>query len=531
MFVGREQELASLEEFYAKNGIGMTVIYGRRRIGKSTLITEFVKDKKTVFYTATKIGKTRNLELFSKQVLDLFMPGIENISFNSIEAVFDFIDKNIANDKIVLVIDELPYWAEKDDSLLSILQKYIDTIWNDKNLKIILCGSALSFMENKVLSEKSPLFGRRDSQIKLEAFNYLDSAKFVPDYSNEDKAICYGITGGVAKYLSMIDPKKNIDENIIRLFFRTDGYLYDETRNLLTQEFSDISLVNNIVEQIASGVNTLNTISGKINEKEPTVLYSLEKLISVGLIEKKKCITEEKNKKKTQYVLKDYMFKFWYEFIPKATSVIEMGQGALYYQKAVKPFLHSFMGSVFEEMCRYYTLNQGITGAYGCFVTSVGTWWGVENITDKNRSRNYKGTVTTNYYGKKVPKPAHGTTNLPKQTSSTTLITNAVMELYDKIVNKKLLIRRINIVANKLVDEHSVKNANKYEQLDLFTDYEILKKQREKENAESEREKRMQNTILDIKKKFGKNAILKGMNLQEGATAKDRNNQIGGHKA
>ena len=155
----------------------------------------------------------------------------------------------------------------------------------------------------------------------------------------------------------------------------------------------------------------------------------------------------------------------------------------------------------------------------------------IENITDKNRSQSYKGTVTTNYYGKKVPKPAHGTTNLPKQTSSTTLITNAVMELYDKIVNKKLPIRRINIVANKLVDEHSVKNANKYEQLDLFTDYEILKKQREKENAESEREKRMQNTILDIKKKFGKNAILKGMNLEEGATAKDRNNQIGGHKA
>ena len=155
----------------------------------------------------------------------------------------------------------------------------------------------------------------------------------------------------------------------------------------------------------------------------------------------------------------------------------------------------------------------------------------IENITDKNRSQSYKGTVTTNYYGKKVPKPAHGTTNLPKQTSSTTLITNAVMELYDKIVNKKLPIRRINIVANKLVDEHSVKNANKYEQLDLFTDYEILKKQREKENAESEREKRMQNKILDIKKKFGKNAILKGMNLQEGATAKDRNNQIGGHKA
>lgn len=384
MFIGRERELASLKEFFDRDGIGMTVIYGRRRIGKSTLIAEFVRDKKNIFYTATKVGKARNLELFSRQVTDLFMPGVENISFHTTEAVFDFIDKNIGNDKVVLVIDELPYWAERDEALLSIMQKYIDTVWNDKNLKIILCGSALSFMEKKVLSEKSPLFGRRDSQIRLEAFNYLDAAKFVPDYSCEDKAICYGITGGVARYLSIIDPSKSIDENIARLFFRTDGYLYDETRNLLTQEFTDIAIVNNIIEQIASGENTLNTIAGKIGEKEPTVLYSLDKLINVGLVEKKKCITDEKNKKKTQYVLKDYMFKFWYEFIPKATSVIEIGQGELYYQKAVKPVLHSFMGAVFEDMCRYYTLKQGITGEYGCFLTSVGSWWGTENITDEN---------------------------------------------------------------------------------------------------------------------------------------------------
>lgn len=384
MFIGRERELASLEEFYEKDGIGMTVIYGRRRIGKSTLITEFLKNKKNIFYTATKVGKNRNLELFSNQVLELLMPGVENISFNTIESVFDFINKNIGDDKVVLAIDELPYWAEKDEALLSVLQKYIDTIWQDKNLKIILCGSALSFMENKVLSEKSPLFGRRDSQINLEVFDYLDAAKFVPGYSNEDKAVCYGITGGVAKYLAMIDPTKNLDENIVRLFFRTDGYLYDETRNLLTQEFTDITIVNNIVEQIASGENTLNVIAGKIGEREQTVLYSLEKLMNVGLVEKKKCITEEKNKKKTQYVLKDYMFKFWYEFIPKATSVIEMGQGKIYYQKAVKPFLHSFMGAVFEEMCRYYTLKQGIMGEYGCFITSVGSWWGVENFTDKD---------------------------------------------------------------------------------------------------------------------------------------------------
>lgn len=140
--------------------------------------------------------------------------------------------------------------------------------------------------------------------------------------------------------------------------------------------------MNNIIEQVASGKNTVNSIAHGIGEKEPTVLYSLEKLISVGLIEKKRCITEEKNKKKSQYVLKDSMFKFWYTFIPKAASVIEMGQGELYYTKAVKPFLHFFMGTVFEDMCRYYTLQHGILGEFDCFITSVGSWWGTETIVN-----------------------------------------------------------------------------------------------------------------------------------------------------
>lgn len=380
MFIGRDRELQTLQELYEKDGFGMSVIYGRRRIGKTTLIVEFVKDKKAIFYTATRVGKEKNLELFSKQVLAALDSAFEDTVFSSVEAVFDFITKKMPEEKLVIVIDELPYWAERDEALLSVMQKYIDTKWNHKNLMIILCGSALSFMENKVLSEKSPLFGRRDSQIRLESFSYREAALFVPDYSMEDKAICYGITGGVAKYLSLIDREKSLDDNIKKLFFHPDGYLYDETRNLLTQEFSDITLVNNIIEQIASGENTVNGIAGKVGEKEPTVLYTLEKLIRVGLAEKKRCMTEEKNKKKTQYVLRDHMFKFWYDFIPKAHSVIEMGQGDLYYERAVKPKLHSFMGSVFEEMCRYYTLEQRIQGRFDSFLTQVGSWWGVEQV-------------------------------------------------------------------------------------------------------------------------------------------------------
>ncbi len=394
MFIGREKELESLKEVYSKGGFGMTIIYGRRRVGKSTLITEFIKDKKAIFYTATKVGAERNLELFSKQVMDILDPAYSDASFSSIENVFDILTKKLgeSGEKVILVIDELPYWAEKDEALLSIIQKYIDTQWLDKKLMLILCGSALSFMEKTVLSEKSPVFGRRDAQIKLEAFNYRDAALFVPNYSPEDKAICYGVTGGVAKYLSLIDPGRSLDDNIKRLFFKPDGYLFDETKNLLTQEFSDTTLVNNVIEQVASGENALNIIASKVREKDTTVLYSLEKLIDIGLVEKKKCITEEKNKKKTQYVIKDHMFKFWYEFIPKAISVIEMGQGELYYEKAVKPRLHEFMGSVFEEMCRYFTLEQGIQGAFGSFLTETGTWWGVEQLKDENGKWNQQAS-------------------------------------------------------------------------------------------------------------------------------------------
>ena len=162
-------------------------------------------------------------------------------------------------------------------------------------------------------------------------------------------------------------------------------------------------------------------------------------------------------------------------------------------------------------------------------VLTVG--YDIENLTDPKQIGKYKGAVTVDRYGRKVPKHAHGTTNLKKQTSSTRLITEAVLELYDRIADKSLLIRRINITANKLVDESAVSKKEEFEQLDLFTDYQAREKEEAKEEADLEREKRMQRAMLDIKKKFGKNAILKGMNLQEGATAKDRNEQIGGHKA
>ena len=155
----------------------------------------------------------------------------------------------------------------------------------------------------------------------------------------------------------------------------------------------------------------------------------------------------------------------------------------------------------------------------------------IENLTDPKRRSRYKGQVTTDRYGRKIPKHAHGTANLEKQTSSTSLITRAVMELFDRIVNEELLVRRITITANKLVGEEMIKHTEDSQQLDFFTDHEAQRKKQEAEEADLEDEKHLQQAVLGIRKKFGKNAVLKGMNLQEGATAKDRNGQIGGHKA
>ena len=163
-------------------------------------------------------------------------------------------------------------------------------------------------------------------------------------------------------------------------------------------------------------------------------------------------------------------------------------------------------------------------------VVTVG--YDIENLTDPERSKNYRGAIVKDHYGRQIPKHAHGTANLDGHTSSTKKIMCAASELFDRIVDKNLLVRRLNIVANHVLPEADAprKNAG-FEQLDLFTDYAALEVKQEQERAELEREKKMQQAMLTIKKKFGKNAILKGMNLEEGATAKDRNAQIGGHKA
>lgn len=162
-------------------------------------------------------------------------------------------------------------------------------------------------------------------------------------------------------------------------------------------------------------------------------------------------------------------------------------------------------------------------------VLTVG--YDIDNLTDPVIRKKFHGEVTSDRYGRKVPKHAHGTANLPEYTSSTRVIMKAVEDLYDRIINPDLLVRRIYVVASRVIPEEEAKEKEVFEQMDLFTDYEALKKEKEQEQNELQKEKRIQHAILDLQKKFGKNAVLKGMNLEEGAMTRERNRQIGGHKA
>lgn len=375
-FLGRQNELDKLNKAYNKSGFQMCILYGRRRVGKTTLINEFIKNKNSIFFTAIQNNIEKNISLFAKEVLNYFLPELKGAHFTKIEDILNIITQNVKEEKLILVIDELPYLVESDKSFLSLLQAVIDNKWLNKNIFLILCGSSVSFMEQEVLSSKSPIFGRRTLQIDLKAFNYLEVAQFVPNYTPEEKAICFGVTGGIAKYIAMFDSNKSLDQNIIDLFFSTTAYLYEEPHNLLIQEFRNVSIYADVIDAIASGVNKAVELKDKTKLESASLHNVLNNLIQTRIVVKMHCITDEKNNKKNQYRLTDGMFLFWYKFINNAISLIESDKGEEYYYSFVKPKLHEYMGLVFEDICKQYLLQKSFDKNMHCTVTEVGKWMG-----------------------------------------------------------------------------------------------------------------------------------------------------------
>ncbi len=353
VFRGRKTELRILDKKYKNPGFVMTVLYGRRRIGKTKLINKFIHDHdcRSISFTAVERGETELLSMMTESVLNALSPElVGTISFNSFENLFEYIGAKAEKERLIFFIDEYPYLAKQCPYIQSVLQKVIDTKWKNGNLFFIICGSLVSFMKDEVLAESAPLHGRSDLELKLRPFNYLETAEFLNNYTNEEKAICYGLTNGVAKYIEQFDTCNSLEDNIIEQFYSIGGYFSEEQiKTVITNEKQNPALYNSIISAVATGHTKNSEIASYVGVDDVT--YPLKVLVKAELLEKRVA-------KKPYYILNDSMIEFWFRYVNRATSLINADNGASYYYSSVKDHLHDFMGKIFEKMAKEYLMSH-----------------------------------------------------------------------------------------------------------------------------------------------------------------------------
>ena len=353
VFRGRKTELRILDKKYKNSGFVMTVLYGRRRIGKTKLINKFIHehDCKSISFTAVERGETELLSMMTESVLNALSPElVGTISFNSFENLVEYIGAKAEKERLIFFIDEYPYLAKQCPYIQSVLQKVIDTKWKNGNLFFIICGSLVSFMKDEVLAESAPLHGRSDLELKLRPFNYLETAEFLNNYTNEEKAICYGLTNGVAKYIEQFDTCNSLEDNIIEQFYSIGGYFSEEQiKTVITNEKQNPALYNSIISAVATGHTKNSEIASYVGVDDVT--YPLKVLVKAELLEKRVA-------KKPYYILNDSMIEFWFRYVNRATSLINADNGASYYYSSVKDHLHDFMGKIFEKMAKEYLMSH-----------------------------------------------------------------------------------------------------------------------------------------------------------------------------
>jgi len=376
MFVGREAELYKLGELYEGNQFQFVALYGRRRVGKTSLIREFSAGKKAVYFLAREADGAINLHRFSSDVYSVTSEEqAGNSSFTDWEKAFEYIGKISEAERIILAIDEYPYLAAGYQPISSILQANIDLNFKNGKLFLMLCGSSMSFMENQVLGYKSPLYGRRTAQLKILPFTFFESLPFLSSFTKEEQAVLYGATGGIPEYLTKIEKSKSVSENLINLFFNPSGALFEEPSNLLKQELREPSTYNGIIDAIAGGASRLNEIATKCMLESNKCAKYLKSLISLGIVRKEMPVTE-KISKKSIYLLNDMMFRFWYRFVFPNMSSIVSGLGRAVYEAEVSGELSAYMGLVFEDICRQYLVEEAKKDKLPFLPGDIGRWWG-----------------------------------------------------------------------------------------------------------------------------------------------------------
>ena len=374
MFIGRERELNALDNIYQSNKFEFAVIYGRRRVGKTALINQFISDKKAIYFMGVESNAKQNLENFSKSIME-FANGIETeSSFLSFQAALEYVFQLAEKERIILAIDEYPYVARASKSLASTLQLLIDKYKDTSKLMLILCGSSMSYMEDHVLAYKAPLYGRRTAQIKLLPFDFEETCAYFKNLSDEDKALIYGIAGGTPQYLLQMSDKLSIEDNIKNTYLNPMSFLYEEPVNLLNQEVREPAIYTAIITAIATGSSRMSEISSKVGENTNVCTNYIKNLINLGIVQKETPYGE-KSSRKSIYYIEDNMFRFWYRFVPDNNSIIARGAADLVY-KRIEPQLSDYMGKVFEEICKQYLWKQLISGNCPVEFKSLGRWWG-----------------------------------------------------------------------------------------------------------------------------------------------------------
>ena len=395
LFIGRESELQFLNDAYESDKAEFIVLYGRRRVGKTELLNEFCKDKDAIFYTCREYTDTVQLKSLTEKVKTYNISALDFVdSFSSWEHAFSSVMMLPTDKKKLLIIDEFPYACKANESIPSVLQVLWDERLRHENVMIVLCGSAMSFIERNLLSEKNPLYGRTTGIYKLKPLPFRDAQKFFPDYSTEDKIIAYAILGGIPHYLKQFNKNLSLEDNVKKNVLRRGCTLYNEVEFLIKQELREPAVYNTIIEAIALGNNSFNDILTKTQIEKSKLSVYLKNLIELYIVEKEfPALSKDKAKSNASggsYILTDNFFRFWYSFAFRNLTDLENDDADGVWENDIQDSLHHFASKAFEQLSIEYIYAMNKAKALPFRISSASRYWGKTNqiIDGKTRSVN-----------------------------------------------------------------------------------------------------------------------------------------------
>lgn len=384
-FIDREAELETLQNEYERNGSALVVLYGRRRVGKTTLISEFIKDKEALFFLATEESEAQNRIAFKDRAADFIHSDLlQNADVKHWDIIFQAIMNTTFESKPVLVIDEFQYIGKSNPAFPSVFQKIWEEHLKHRSVMVILCGSLISMMESQTLAYNSPLYGRRTAQIRLAPIPFRYYGEFFPQKKHRDLIEMYAVTGGVPKYIELFAEAKDVYSAIASNVLNRSGYLYDEPNFLLQQEVSEIGSYFSVIKAIAAGNCKLSAMASLLEVKATGLTKYLKTLADLDIVEREVPITEEnpEKSKKGLYKIKDHYIRFWFTFIYPNRSFIESGNSRIVADKIRRNLVSAHTAYVYEDICRERMWDLNAEGYWPFHFSKVGRWWDAHHEID-----------------------------------------------------------------------------------------------------------------------------------------------------